>query len=109
MCELLKNQTGPLLFLADNREAPLDLPHLTALLGLDLADYTPSRQAFMTRQGETVDRAVEYHERGGDRYLLVRTDDQTTPQSLCIRHVFQLVVVHLVAFVQSLQEVGITV
>ena len=36
-----------------------------ALLGLDMADYTPSRQAFMTRQGETVDRAVEYHERGG--------------------------------------------
>ena len=36
-----------------------------ALLGLDMADYTPSRQAFMTRQGESVDRAIEYHEHGG--------------------------------------------
>lgn len=45
VCKLLKNQTGPLLFLADNREAPLDLPHLTALLGLDypraLCRYEP--------------------------------------------------------------------
>ena len=36
-----------------------------ALLGLDMADYTPSRHAFVTRQSETVDRAIEYHERGG--------------------------------------------
>lgn len=36
-----------------------------ALLGLDMADYTPSRRAFMTRPGETVDRAIEYHAQGG--------------------------------------------
>lgn len=36
-----------------------------ALLGLDMANYTPSRLAFADIVGQTVERAIEYHERGG--------------------------------------------
>ena len=36
-----------------------------ALLGMDLANYTPSRLAFADVVGKTVDHAIEYHKQGG--------------------------------------------
>ena len=36
-----------------------------ALLGLDMANYTPSRLAFTDVVGETVEHAIEYHKQGG--------------------------------------------